>query len=244
MNTWTMTLIISPHKPSCKANFSYDWESILNTEHRETAKALVDSLKGAYHASIREVEGIARRYTNSFSRTVWTLKRDLPHGLFQDVCRQALNLNDDQMACYAQIGRHIEEGMVFGKALEMVDFMEPRAARKFLKASDESKSRHVATFETTGKVPSRRDLTLKTEVKEQVETPLISEHTPEITKAPTKDANEARQRMKEAGIRLVDACAAIAEMLRYQNQASPQTQDILRSFRIQIDYLLKTPASY
>lgn len=238
-----MNLIISPHKPSSKASFAYDWESIGDTEHRDTARVLVQSLKSSYQSSIKEVEGIARRYTNTFSRTVWTLKRELPHGLFQDVCRQALNLNDDQMACYAQIGKYIEEGAVFGKALQMVDFMEPRAASKFLKASDETKSRHVATFEATGKIPSRRDFTPKIEPNVQVGNSLTGEPSAVSAKAPTKNANEARQRMKESGIRLVDACGAVALMLRYQTQASPQTQEILRALRIQIDYLLKAPVS-
>jgi hypothetical protein len=239
-----MTLIISPHKPSSKASFTYNWESIGDTEHRGTARVLVESLRKSYESSIKEVEGIARRYTNYFSRTVWTLKRELPHGLFQDVCRQALNLNDDQMACYAQIGKYIEEGAVFGKALQMVDFMEPRAASRFLKASDETKSRHVATFEATGKIPSRRDFTIKTEHNEQGRNPPRSEPPLEVTKAPTKNANEARQRMKESGIRLVDACAAVAQMLRFQTQASPQTQEILRALRTQIDYLLKAPVNH
>jgi hypothetical protein len=152
-----MKLTLAPHKPSSKASFVFDWDSIEDKGHRSTARVLVESLAKTYQNSVREVEQIAKRYTGSVSRTVWSMKQQLPHGLFRAVCRQALNLNDNQSACYAQIGKYIEEGAVFGKALEMVEQMEPRAAGMYIRSTDEAKHCYVATFEETGKVPSQRD---------------------------------------------------------------------------------------
>jgi hypothetical protein len=194
-----MNLIISPHKPSSKASFVYDWESIADGQHRGTARVLIESLAKSYVSSIKEVEQIARRYTNVFSKTVWSLKQQLPHGLFRDVCRQALNLNDHQIGAYAEIGRHIEQGAVLGKALEMVDMMEPRAASKFLKADQAAKDGYVATFEQTGRAPSQRDFSKK---PQGVEKPL-----PALTTNP----HQARLRMREANIRMVDVCYVLAE---------------------------------
>ena len=152
-----MKLTLAPHKSSSKASFVYEWDTIEDKDHRSTARVLVESLAKAYQNSVREVEQIAKRYTGSVSRTVWGMKQQLPHGLFRDVCRLALNLNDNQIACYAQIGKYIEEGAVFGKALEMVEQMEPRAAGMFIKSTDEDKKCYIATFEDSGKVPSQRD---------------------------------------------------------------------------------------
>lgn len=229
----TNKLIISPHKPSSKASFTYDWESITDLQHRDTAKVLIDSLHKAYEQSIKEVEQVAKRYTNALSRTVYSLKQQLPHGLFQSVCRQALNLNDDQMACYVQIGQYIDQGAVLGKALEMVNLMEPRAASKLLKAPDEVKGRYVATFEATGKVPSQRDFNSTTKPHEPPE--------PRSERPPvTNSIEEARRRIVDNNIHLAHACGAIAELLKKQNTASNESKNILRFLRMQIDYLLNT----
>jgi hypothetical protein len=227
----TTKLIISPHKPSSKATFEFDWESIEDANHRETAKVLVGSLKNSYEKSIKEVEGVARRYTNNLSQTVRSLKRQLPHGLFRDICRQALNLNDHQIGAYAEVGRYIEQGALFGQALEMVNRMEPRAASKFLKADEETKGGYVAMFEETGRVPSQRDFTATSKASEP---PInASNHLPQTT-----SVEEAKKRILENKIHLAHACGAIAELLSQQPSASETTKGILRSLKMQINYFL------
>ena len=219
----TNKLIISPHKPSSKASFTYDWESIPDFQDRDTAKVLIESLHKTYEQSIKEVEKVAKRYTNAFSKTVYALKQQLPHGLFQSVCREALNLNDDQMACYVQIGQYIDQGAVFGKALEMVNLMEPRAASKLLKAPDDVKSRYVATFEATGKVPSQRDFLPQKRSDHAV--PITGQLPPSTT-----NPLEARLRMRQTNVRLVDVLFVVAEVLKERDHTDPEIRDA-------VDYL-------
>jgi hypothetical protein len=81
----------------------------------------------------------------------------------------------------------------------MVDGMEPRAASKFLKADQAAKDGYVATFEQTGRAPSQRDFSKQ---PQGVEKP---------SPAPTTNPHQARLRMREANVRMVDVCYVLAE---------------------------------
>lgn len=237
--------------------FVYDWQSIADENQRLIAKSCVNSYAEKVKDLWKKAIKLQRDDTYAKALCVYHLKTHLDHGLFIDVCQRALNLNKDTVAALASVGKEIHQGRLQGDVLELVRRMEPRAANKLLKASPETKHRHVATFQATGQVPSRRalqgspepsctpaaaDATSDADVLiidvDPVDAPTAQLLCAQSTLLPTASVLEARQRIKDANIRLIDLCLATAELLRLQSKASDEAQGALRSLRHQIDYLL------
>lgn len=138
--------------------FVYDWQSIADENQRVIAQSCVDSYAERVKELWKKAIKLQREDTHAKALCVYHLKTHLDHGLFIDVCQRALNINKDTAAALASVGKEIHDGRLQEDVLELVRRMEPRAANKLLKASPEVKHRHVATFQATGQVPSRRAL--------------------------------------------------------------------------------------
>lgn len=238
--------------------FEYDWQSIADESQRVIARSCVSAYAGKVKDLWKKATKLLREDTEAKALCVYHLKKHLDHGLFLDVCQQALNINKDTAAALASIGKEIHEGTLQGDVLELVKRMEPRAANKLLKASPEVKHRHVATFQTTGQVPSRRSLQVSgepinsSEDASDVEVVVVDVDPIDATTAqllcerslpPTTSVLEAEQRIKKANIRLIDLCGAAALMLRSQSTASDTAQAVLKELLYQINYLLCAAAS-
>ena len=137
-------------------SFEYDWQQVTDSNDRRVASAAVDQYKTAFTELRSKAEQIIKDDNVAKARCVYQLKLSLPHGQFRDVCQEALNINRDTASALASTGKMLIEGTHKEEVLQLLQVMEPRAGKTFMKMDDESKSRYVATFEETGKVPSQK----------------------------------------------------------------------------------------
>lgn len=145
-------------KTSSGPSFQYDWASITDEDQRVIARSCLSSYETEFKALQRKASKLVKDDMRAKALCVHHLKTHLVHGLFLDVCTQALNLNKDQASCLSYIGKQVHEGRLQDDILELIKQMEPRAARKLIQADAATKSRYVAMFEETGTVPSQRTL--------------------------------------------------------------------------------------
>jgi hypothetical protein len=145
-------------RTSSGPSFQFDWASITDEDQRVIARSCISSYETEFKALQRKASKLVKDDMRAKALCVHHLKTHLVHGLFLDVCTQALNLNKDQASCLAYIGKQVHEGRLQDDILELIKQMEPRAARKLLQADAVTKSRYVAMFEETGTVPSQRTL--------------------------------------------------------------------------------------
>ena len=143
-------------RTSLGPSFQFDWSSINDENQRVIARSCISSYETEFKALQRKASKLIKDDMRAKALCVHHLKTNLTHGLFLDVCSQALNLNKDQASCLAYIGKQVHEGRLQDDILELIKRMEPRAARKLLQADAVTKSRYVAMFEETGEVPSQR----------------------------------------------------------------------------------------
>ena len=144
-------------KPSQGPSFRFDWNSINDEAQRVIARSCINSYETEFKALQRKASKLIKDDMRAKALCVHHLKSHLAHGLFLDVCSQALNLNKDQASCLAYIGKQVHEGCLQDDILELIKRMEPRAARRLIQADEVTKSRYVAMFDETGEVPSQRD---------------------------------------------------------------------------------------
>jgi hypothetical protein len=145
-------------RTSSGPSFQFNWASITDEDQRVIARSCISSYETEFKALQRKASKLVKDDMRAKALCVHHLKSHLTHGLFLDVCSQALNLNKDQASCLAYIGKQVHEGRLQDDILELIKRMEPRAARKLLQADDATKSRYVAMFEERGDVPSQRTL--------------------------------------------------------------------------------------
>jgi hypothetical protein len=145
-------------RTSSGPSFQFDWASINDEDQRVIARSCISSYETEFKALQRKASKLIKDDMRAKALCVHNLKTHLAHGLFLDVCTQALNLNKDHASCLAYIGKQVHEGRLQDDILELIKRMEPRAARKLLQADAATKSRYVAMFEETGTVPSQRTL--------------------------------------------------------------------------------------
>jgi hypothetical protein len=134
-----------------------DWSFIEDHSNRAVAKATYDGYYSRHAARRETITGVIKDDNVDLSKAIYTLKETLPHGEFQMTCQQFWKLDPDKATALVKVGRALMDGTVPEEALKLLEKMEPRAAAKFLKADEETKTRYVAAFEQTGRVPSRRD---------------------------------------------------------------------------------------
>ena len=139
-------------------SFQFDWSSIDDEAQRVIARSCISSYEAEFKALQRKASKLVKDDMRAKALCVHHLKTHLVHGLFLDVCAEALSLNKDQASCLAYIGKQVHEGRLQDDILELIKRMEPRAARKLIQADAGTKSRYVAMFEQTGEVPSQRTL--------------------------------------------------------------------------------------
>lgn len=144
-------------KLSDSQSTNFDYNRITDADQREAAITICTERDAVYEQLRDEATGILKRNTVNLAETVHLLKENLDHGNFTLVCDGKLNLSKDWQASLASVGKCLSEGKETDSAIEMLSQMEPRAAQKYFKADDDVKSRHVANFQQTGRVPSRRD---------------------------------------------------------------------------------------
>ena len=144
-------------RTSSGPSFQFDWESINDEDQRLIARSCIGSYETEFKALQRKASKLIKDDMRAKALCVHHLKRHLAHGLFLDVCSQALNLNKDQASCLAYIGKQVHEARLQDDILELIKRMEPRAARSLIQADEATKSRYVAMFDETGGVPSQRD---------------------------------------------------------------------------------------
>ena len=144
-------------KPSPGPSFRFYWNSINDEAQRVIARSCISSYETEFKALQRKASKLIKDDMRAKALCVHHLKSHHSHGLFLDVCSQALNLNKDQASCLAYIGKQVHEGCLQDDILELIKRMEPRAARRLIKADEATKSRYVAIFDETGEVPSQRD---------------------------------------------------------------------------------------
>ena len=135
---------------------SFDYNQITDAEQRQAAESICENYDAIYFDLKEQASEILKTNTVELSNTVFKLKHALDHGNFTTVCQYKYGLNKDKQAALVAVGTAISHGDVPDDALAMLSQTEPRAAQKFLKADSDTKTRHVATFEETGKAPSRR----------------------------------------------------------------------------------------
>jgi len=150
-------------------SFQYDWSSIEDRQAATAAKSAVDTYSVQFHALKDQASKLLETNTLALSKCVLVLKESLQHGEFTDVCEKALKLNSDKAGALVTVGRALMQGTVPSEALELLNQMEPRAARRFLNSDPEVKSSYVADFVQTGRVPSQRDFTTPKPKVEQYE---------------------------------------------------------------------------
>ena len=169
-------------RTSSGPSFQFDWSSISDEDQRVIARSCISSYESEFKALQQKASKLVKDDMRAKALCVHHLKTHLVHGLFLDVCTQALNLNKDQASCLAYIGKQVHEGRLQDDILELIKRMEPRAARKLLQADAATKSRYVAMFEERGEVPSQRTLKAepsaarKLSSSEQTEAPTDSTH--------------------------------------------------------------------
>ena len=130
---------------------TFNFNQIADAQQRESAQTICDRYD-AIHADLKQqASEILKTNTVELGKTVYALKHSLDHGNF--------NLDKKKQAALVQVGQAITDGELTDAALEMLAVTEPRAAQKFLKADEKTKSSYVATFEDTGKAPSQRSFT-------------------------------------------------------------------------------------
>ena len=144
-------------KPSPGPSFRFDWASINDEAQRVIARSCISSYETEFKALQRKASKLIKDDMHAKALCIHHLKSHLAHGLFLDVCSQALNLNKDQASCLAYIGKQVHEGCLQDDILKLIKRMEPRAARRLIQADEATKSRYVAIFDETGEVPSQRD---------------------------------------------------------------------------------------
>lgn len=223
-------------------SFQYDWHSIEDSQSAAAAKSAVDSYSVQFHALKDQASKLLETNTLALSKCVLVLKESLQHGEFQSVCQQALKLDTVKAGALVTVGRALMQGTVPSEALQLLNQMEPRAARQFLKADEEVKSSHVAAFEQTGKVPSRRDFTTPKPPTSPTTQPKVEQYTseaPEQILELTQNKWEAKDRFSAYKIRPVHALEAMAEMLSSQKELRPDVESALVSLAKEVDRLLK-----
>jgi len=149
-------------KPSPGPSFRFDWNSINDEAQRVIARSSISAYETEFKALQRKASKLIKDDMRAKALCVHHLKSHLAHGLFLDVCSQALNLNKDQASCLAYIGKQVHEGCLQDDIIELIKRMEPRAARRLIQADEATKSRYVAIFDETGEVPSQRDFKVMT----------------------------------------------------------------------------------
>ena len=210
-------------------SFQFDWTKIEDTNDRASAKSAVDSYQKKFNDLRARADALIKEDNLAKAQCVYTLKESLDHGQFMEVCAQALNMNKDTAAALASTGRLLMEGDHTEEILSMVKVMDPRAANKLLKADDESKHRHVAKFEDSGKLPSRRDFTTpKTPKKNK----MYDDESPSVS--PTSSDAEAGQRLKSAAIRPIHFLGWLAEQLSHKDDISPDMREELSNLLFQM----------
>ena len=216
--------------------FKYDWSTIDDENQRIIAKSCVTGYSKKFQDLQRKAGKLIREDMHAKALCVHNLKTHLDHGLFVSVCAEALGLNKDTAAALADIGKRAHEGWLNGDILEMVKQMEPRAASKLLKADDEIKNRHVATFKATGSVPSRRSLSAPANPVKASETPtelaLVSVPVAPAPRRQTKSTDEALKILRENKVRTLDICHALSQILRHHETVSSQGYDALRELKM------------
>ena len=184
-------------RTSLGPSFQFDLSSITDEDQRVIARSCISSYETEFKALQRKASKLVKDDMRAKALCVHHLKTNLTHGLFLDVCSQALNLNKDQASCLAYIGQQVHECRLQDDILELIKRMEPRAARKLLQADAATKSRYVAMFEERGEVPSQRTLKAepsdarKLSSSEQTEAPTDSSRIEmELLAMPTVDVFE------------------------------------------------------
>ena len=245
MSTHTCINVMSTLAKLNTPKFTFDWSTIDDSMDRQVAKSAVETYEKSHLLRAAEAEELVKEDNLAKSKCVFTLKQTLGHGQFLDVCQQALGLGKDAAAALASTGRLLMEGDHSEEVEAMVRVMEPRAANKFLRSDDETKHRHVATFEETGQVPSRRDFEAKpfkvsdqqySQPPKKMEQYVSESHQQEL--APTHDKWSAKDRMVQNKIKLGHACEAMTLMLSEVPACKEETKAVLQELKQAIERLL------
>ena len=137
--------------------FSYDWEQITDSNSREVVKTEIFDYQKTFETNRQFADQLITQDTIAKAKCVARIKAELPHGQFQDVCKEALNLNRDSAGAFTSIAKNIADGATDADVLSMVRSMNERAAAALLKADPEVQQGYVSKYKETGRVPSRSD---------------------------------------------------------------------------------------
>ena len=227
-------------------SFQYDWNTIEDHQAAAAAKSAVKTYSVQFHALKDQASKLLETNTLALSKCVLVLKESLQHGEFTDVCEKALKLNSNKAGALVTVGRALMQGTVPAEALQLLNQMEPLAARRFLNSDEETKVNYVVGFEQTGRIPSQRDFTQTksgdvTAFDPKTPKPKVEQYAseaPEQILELTQSKWEAKDRFTAYKIRPVHALEAMAEMLSSQKELRPDVESALVSLAKEVDRLL------